>query len=190
MANPLVNELLIGTGYKDRWNGTDPAEEAQFLNFYLKPRLVGLLNLAFGTAFPASGRSDLVAALLKYPGQSAMPCSYDNPCSELLRLDVSVAPTAPYAQKRLAVLAGDMAGFPNGRRPNDDITDIVLRVVAGALLGPVPNLGDGVNFNVGAMGNSITTNGIATAFPFLPTPHDGRNRQHIDCGELLANPCN
>jgi hypothetical protein len=96
------------------------------------------------------------------------------------------------------VLAGDPAGWPNGRRPNDDVTDIALRVVSGVLLGvAVPNLGDGVNFNVGAPGAGtadgpgygtvpgnrldVTANGIAGEFPFLPTPHDGRNRRHIDC---------
>lgn len=190
MANPLVNELIIGTGSKDRWNATDPEDEKKFLDFYLKPRLAGVLNLAFGTKFPTSGRIDLVAALLKYPGQNAGTCNAANPCSELLRLDTGVQPTLPAGQKRLAVLAGDPAGFPNGRRPNDDVTDIALRVVAGALLGKVPNLGDGVNFNIGAPGSNLTGNGIYTQFPFLPTAHDGRNRQHIDCGELGANPCN
>jgi hypothetical protein len=190
MANPLINELIIGTGLKDRWNATDPKDEEQFLKFYLNPRLTGLINLAFGTTFPTSGRTDLVAALLKYPGQNANGCNTSNPCSELLRLDLSKAPTAPALQKRLGVLAGDAAGYPNGRRPNDDVTDITLRVVAGALLGPVPNLGDGVNFNIGAQGANLTGNGIYTEFPFLPTSHDGRNRRHIDCGELGANPCN
>lgn len=101
-----------------------------------------------------------------------------------------MAPTAPASQKRLGGLAGDLAGFPNGRRPNDDVTDIALRVVAGALLGPVPNLGDGVNFNIGAPGSNLTANGIYQVFPFLPTPFDGRNRRHIDCGESGARPCN
>jgi hypothetical protein len=59
-----------------------------------------------------------------------------------LRLNLAVPPTSPATQKRLSVLAGDPAGWPNGRRPNDDVTDIALRVVAGALLGPVPALGD------------------------------------------------
>jgi len=190
MANPLVNELIIGTGQKDRWNATDPSDEARFLDFYRTPRLAAVLNLAFGLAVPATPRNDLVAALLKYPGQNPAGCSRSNPCSELLRLNVGVAPKAPADQKRLAVLAGDMAGFPNGRRPNDDVTDIALRVVAGALLGPVPRLGDGVNFNIGAPGSNVTANGISAVFPFLPTPHDGRNRRHIDCGEAGANPCN
>jgi hypothetical protein len=189
MANPLVNELLIGTGQKDRWNATNPAQEKRFVDFFLNPRPTALINLVFGTNFPTSNRTDLIAALLKYPGQDPNACSPTNPCSELLRLDLAVAPTPPEFQQRLGGLAGDAAGFPNGRRPNDDVTDIVLRVVAGALLGSVPRLGDGVNFNIGAMGSNLTDNGIYTVFPFLPTPHDGRNRQHIDCDEAGANPC-
>ena len=196
MANPLINELIIGTGQKDRWNATEPEDEAQFLKFYLNPRLAAVINLAFGTQFPTSGRTDLVAALLKYPAkdpkskQDPKSCSRDNPCSELLRLNLGVEPTPSEKQKRLGGLAGDAAGFPNGRRPNDDVTDITLRVVAGALRGPVPALGDGVNFNIGAPGSNLTANGIYTVFPFLPTPHDGRNRRHIDCDEVGANPCN
>ena len=193
MANPLVNELIIGTGMKDAWNAEDPKRERKFLNFYLNPRLVGVINLAFNLNFPASNRTDLVAALLKYSGQNPNECTNSNRCSELLRLNTTVAPTAPADQKRLGGLAGDAAGFPNGRRPNDDVTDIVLRVAAGILITPppvsVPRLGDGVNFNIGAPGTNITANGIYTQFPFLPTPHDGRNRRHIDCDETDANPC-
>lgn len=189
MANPLVNELLIGTGRKDLWNATDPIKENQFLGFYLNPRLATVLNLAFGTQFATSKRNDLVAALLKYPGQNAGGCTKSNPCSELLRLNLSVKPTEPENQQRLGVLAGDRAGFPNGRRPNDDVTDIVLRVVAGILVKTVPNLGDGVNFNIAAPGANLTTNGIYKIFPYLPTPHDGRNRRHIDCDEDGANVC-
>lgn len=189
MGNPLVNELVIGTGSKDLWNATSPSKEAQFLDFYLNSRLATVINLAFNTQFSTTQRTDLVAALLKYPGQEANACTHSNPCSELLRLNLGVDPTPPNAQKRLGGLAGDAAGFPNGRRPNDDVTDIALRVVAGALLGPVPNLGDGVNFNIGAPGTNLTTNGIYQLFPFLPTPHDGRNRRHIDCDEDGANAC-
>ena len=81
MANPLVNELIIGTAAKDRWNATDPADEAQFLDFYLNPRLVVVINALFGTTFPTSGRTDLVAALLKYPGQNPAYCTHADPCS-------------------------------------------------------------------------------------------------------------
>jgi len=189
MGNPLVNELVIGTGMKDAWNMTDPDKEAKFLDFYLNSRVAALLNLAFGTGFPTTGRTDLVQALLRYPGQKPGACTKANPCSELLRLNLGAMPTPPGQQQRLGGLAGDGAGFPNGRRPNDDVTDIVLRVVAGALTGPVPALGDGVNFNVGAKGSHLTASGIYTEFPYLPTPYDGRNRRHIDCGEAKANPC-
>lgn len=189
MGNPLINELVIGTGMKDVWNMTDPSKEAKFLDFYLNPRLAGLLNLAFGTNFQTTNRTDLVQALLRYPGQKPGACTKANPCSELLRLNLGAMPTPPGKQQRLGGLAGDGAGFPNGRRPNDDVTDIALRVVAGALLGPVPALGDGVNFNIGAKGSHLTANGIYTEFPYLPTPYDGRDRRHIDCGEAKANPC-
>lgn len=190
MANPLVNELIIGTGRKDEWNATEPERESRFLDFYLNSRLATALNAVFDTNFPTSKRTELANALLKYPTQAQTgDCRASNPCSELLRLNLGVTPASPENQKRLTVLAGDNAGWPNGRRPNDDVTDIALRVVAGALLGPVPALGDGVNFNIGAQGSNLTANGIYKVFPYLPTPFDGRNRRHIDCGETGANPC-
>ena len=192
LANPLVNELIIGTDTKDRWNATDPKDEAQFLDFYLNSRLATAIDIRFGTSFPTTHRADLVNALLKYPSQPQTGTCGRRDCAELLRLDLAVAPTPPAQQKRLGVLAGDNAGWPNGRRPNDDVTDIALRLVAGFLLDPAgtPRLGDGVNFDIGAEGGNLTANGIYTVFPYLPTPHDGRNRRHIDCGEPLANRCN
>ena len=193
MANPLVNELIIATDKKDKWNTTDPSDEAQFLDFYLTSRLALAINLRFGLTIPTTNRTDLVNALLKYASQPQTGTCGRNDCAELLRLNLGTRPTQPEAQKRLSVLAGDPAGWPNGRRPNDDVTDIALRVVAGKLRGaPTGNLllGDGVNFNIGAEGSNLTPNGIYTVFPYLPTPHDGRNRRHIDCGEAGANPCN
>lgn len=207
LGNPLVNELVIGTPQKDRWNASEPEDEARFLDFYRNPRLTTVLNLLFGTSFPDTNRKDLINVLLKYPDQTQNGiCSRANPCSELLRLNLAVPPTVPENQKRLTVLAGDNAGWPNGRRPNDDVTDVALRVAAGLLVGvSVPNLGDGVNFNIGAPGAGtsdgpgygsvtgnrldVTKNGIAKEFPFLPTPHNGRNRRHIDCGEPGGNAC-
>jgi hypothetical protein len=192
MGNPLVNELIIGTDAKDRWNRNDPADEAQFLGFYLNSRLATAINLRFGLTIPTNNRTDLVNVLLKYPSHPQTGTCGASDCSELLRLNLAVAPTPPAQQRRLSVLAGDNAGWPNGRRPNDDVTDIALRVVAGRLLGvPTGNLllGDGVNFNIGAQGSNLTANGIYGVFPYLPTPHDGRNRRHIDCGEAGANPC-
>lgn len=200
MANPLVNELIIGTAQKDLWNTTEPHKEQRFLDFYLNSRLATALNIRYGLpannlGIPETGRTDLVNALLKYPTQPQNgACSTASPCSELLRLNLAVAPTPPYQQKRLSVLAADNAGWPNGRRPSDDVTDIALRVVAGRLISPTPPsgtllLGDGVNYNIGAPGSNVTANGIYNVFPYLPTPHDGRNRRHIDCNEALANAC-
>jgi hypothetical protein len=88
-------------------------------------------------------------------------------------------------------LSADKAGWPNGRRPNDDVTDIVVRVAGGKNY-IANHIGDGQNFLEGAPGTvgiDITQNGIARNFPFLPTPYDGKNRRHIDCGEFGANPC-
>ena len=134
-------------------------------------------------------------ALLRYaPGPPVCGSGKTNEAlAEFLRVDLDVPPTQAVGQKRLGPLAHeaggnttpDKAGWPNGRRPNDDVTDVALRVVAGILTNPVPNLGDGVNFNVGAVGNNKTANGIATVFPFLPTPFDGRDRRHIDPGEAF-----
>lgn len=180
LANPLVNELIIGTKNKDEWNAGDPDEEEKFLGYYLKPRIALALQLAFGfptgcTPFgtaacspnpPAAtdttlgnfNRDDLVNILLKYAPS-------DTNLSELLRLDVSVDPVPLAAQKRMSILAGDLAGWPNGRRPKDDVVDIAVRVVGG------PNYinaraGDGVNTDLSP---------LPTTFPFVPRPSDGRN---------------
>jgi hypothetical protein len=206
MANPLVNELIIDTPVKDRWNRSEPEDEAQFEEFFKNPSLAQALFLIFGVPVPETPRTDLMGLLLKYPDQALDGNDCGDPCAELLRLDLRVSPTAPESQNRLgAALSVDPAGWPNGRRPNDDVTDIAIRVVGG------PNFaaalaGDGVNFLDEAPGAGtadgpgygtipgnrldVTSNGIAAEFPFLPTPHDGRNRRHIDCGELGANACN
>ena len=192
MANPLVNEVIIGTGSKDRWNQRDPDDEKQFLNFYESPRLAGLINAVFGTSIPTTGRTDLSGVLLQYfaPVFSGSP----GIISELLRVNLDIPATAAANQQRTTVLKSvdsggscvsqfdpanipDAAGWPNGRRPNDDVTDVAIRVVAGALLGPVPCLGDGVNFNRVRAGTPdvIAGTNISANFPFLPTPNSGRS---------------
>ena len=192
MANPLVNELIIGTGSKDFWNTQDPEAEAQFLDFFERPRLAFLLNAVFGTNFPTTNRDDLVTVLLQY-----FPPVFSGPpgiISELLRVNLGIPPTPPASQKRLTVLTSfdnggicfskfdpstitDAAGWPNGRRPNDDVTDIAIRAVAGVLLNPVPCLGDGVNFDRVRPGTPGVNpgNNVTLAFPFLPTPNPGRS---------------
>lgn len=179
MANPLVNELIIRFGRKDFWNATLPEEEAIFLDAYRNLDVADALQVVSGVPVPAKPREDIVQLLLKYAGQNPDPKV--GPFSELLRLNLTVPPTPPAQIKRLGPLAHDAngnatpdpAGFPNGRRPNDDVTDIVVRVAGGSNF--INNrVGDGVGVN---------EKGITTDFPFLPTPFDGRNRRHIDPGE-------
>jgi hypothetical protein len=128
---------------------------------------------------PANPREDVVQVLLKYAGQNPDPNV--GPFSELLRLDLTVPPTPVASIRRLGPFAHDAAGnptpdpagFPNGRRPDDDVTDIVVRVAGGDAF-IANNVGDGVG---------VQRLGIAADFPFLPTPHDGRNRRHVDPGD-------
>jgi hypothetical protein len=212
LANPLVNELIINTSSKDFWNAEEPEDEAQFQEFYKNPSVAQALQLIFGVPVTPTPRTDLMSVFLKYPGQALNGDNCGKPCAELLRLDVRVTPTPPEDQKRLTILAHDAAGvptpdpagFPNGRRPNDDVTDIAIRVVGGSnyIAGLV---GDGVNFLGGAPGAGtsdgpgygiipgnrldVTFNGIAKEFPYLPTPYDGRGRRHIDCVQSTGAPC-
>ncbi len=159
LANPLINEVIIGTRDKDKWNATQPEQEFQFVDYYLNPRLALALELVFGAPAAKNGRTDLVNALLKYsPG--------DPGYSELLRLNLTVPPKALADQKRLTVLAGDNAGWPNGRRPRDDVTDIAVRLVGGPTYIAV-KAGDGVNVDDAA---------LTTGFPFIAAPADGRDR--------------
>ncbi len=200
MANPLVNELIINTPQKDQWNASQPENESNFQAFYKNPVIASELKLVFGQDIlpidgsAANNRTDLMSILLKYPGQALSGTNCGVPCSELLRLDLRVPPTAPETQSRLgSALSADKAGWPNGRRPNDDVTDIAIRVVGGKNY-IAAHIGDGVNFLAGAPGTvgvDITSNGIAKTFPFLPTPYDGKNRRHVDCGEIGpgGNPC-
>jgi len=169
LANPLVNEAIIGTIDKDRWNGLEPKDEKKFLDYYLNPRLAFALETVFSISAAQHNRQDLVDLLLKYKPS-------DKQLSELLRLNLSVAPTPLADQKRLTILAHDAAGvstpdnagWPNGRRPKDDVTDIAVRVIGGA------------NYIAGMAGDGVNTDDaiLPATFPFLATPFDGRNRVH------------
>src|SRR5581483_2957706 len=169
LAHPLVNEAIIGTVDKDRWNALEPEDEATFEDYYLNPRLALAMELVFGVPADKNNRTDLRDLLLKYQPS-------DTQLSELLRLDLTVPPTPLANQKRLTVLAHDAsgnptpdnAGWPNGRRPKDDVTDIAFRVVGGSNY-IAAHAADGINTNDEALSDS---------FPFVPTPHDGVNRVH------------
>lgn len=141
LGAPLVNEVVIGLGDKDRFNASEPKDDTQFGQYVTNPSLPVLLNALFGSAAipPETPRNDLVAAFLT--GVEGLNKPADVTPSEQLRLNTSTAPTAPGDQNDLGVLGGDNAGFPNGRRPYDDVVDIELRVAMGALCGAIGNCG-------------------------------------------------
>ena len=141
LGAPLINEVIIGLPDKDKFNGSSPQDDAQFLAYVTNPTLPAILNSLFGSAAvpPATPRSDLVAAFLTGVKGLNQPASVRP--AELLRLNTSIAPTPPASQNDLGVLGGDLAGFPNGRRPYDDVVDIELRVAMGALCGTIGNCG-------------------------------------------------
>ncbi|MEO6968664.1 MAG: DUF4331 domain-containing protein [Rhodanobacteraceae bacterium] len=143
LGAPLVNELVIGLPDKDRFNASQPADDTQFLHYVTNPSLPVLLNVLFGNAavVPHTPRNDLVAAFLTGVQGLNQPATLTAPGEEL-RLNTLTAPTAPATQNDLGVLGGDNAGFPNGRRPYDDVVDIELRVAEGALCGAIGNCGD------------------------------------------------
>jgi hypothetical protein len=175
MGNPLINELIIGTGSKDFWSMSQPVNDSQFASFDLDPLLARVLNAIYGIAIPTPPRTDLLP-LVTYAPPIAAPGTPAGPIADMLRLNTGVAPTPMPSRKRLGLLAGDAAGFPNGRRVSDDVSDISLRAVAGILAGPQYNypLGDGVN-----------TNDVPyqEVFPYVAWAQSGRQRRHIDPGE-------
>ena len=182
MGNPLINELLIGTAFKDRFSMDQPKNDSQFTSFFLDPTLARILNAATAGAIviPPPPRNDLLP-LVTYKPPIAAPGTPAGPVADLLRLNTGIAPTPPANASRLGLLGGDGAGYPNGRRLFDDVTDITLRAVAGVLAGPPystsplnSRLGDGVNVN------DVP---YRTTFPYLADAPSGRDRRHIDPGE-------
>jgi hypothetical protein len=179
-GNPLINELIIGTGFKDRFSMDQPVHDSQFANFFLDPALARILNAATGGALtiPAPPRTDLLP-LVTYAAPIAAPGTPAGPIADLMRLNTGVAPTPAVLQSRLGLLGGDPAGYPNGRRLGDDVVDISLRAVAGVFnpsfnIFPNNRLGDGVNVN------DVP---YRTSFPYLANAPSGRDRRHIDPGE-------
>ena len=182
LGMPLVNEVVIGLKDKDRFNHSKPSADAQFADYVTNPTLPALVEVLYGNAgakaptnFP---RNDLVTAFLT--GVKGLNQPVKVTPSEMLRLNTSIAPVAMGAQKRLGVIDGDNAGFPNGRRPGDDVVDISLRVVMGKLctlnIGCAPSdaPAGGIHFTDGAY---LDDSFFANAFPYLKTPLAGSPQQ-------------
>jgi hypothetical protein len=180
---PLVNEVVIGMDDKDRFNASKPQDDAQFIDYVTNPALPALVQ----TLFPSAGaptnfpRNDLVTVFLKgLPGlnqpKNVVP-------SEMMRLNTTIAPVPQASQNPLGVFAGDNAGFPNGRRPGDDVVDLSLRGAMGALCvltGPNDTLQVGCQSSDAPAGGLALTDGVRktamdfkAAFPYLNTPLPG-----------------
>jgi hypothetical protein len=179
LGSPLVNEVVIGLKDKNGFNASAPRDDAQFATYVTNPTLPALLEALFGPAgvkaptnFP---RTDLVAAFLTGIDGLNKPANVTP--SEMLRLNTSIAPTPGPQQSRLGVLGGDNAGFPNGRRPGDDVVDIELRVAMGVLC--TLNIGGckPPDAPAGSLhytdGGYISSAFFANEFPFLRAPLKG-----------------
>lgn len=196
LGNPLVNELVIGLKDKDRFSSSQPKGDAQFIDYVTHPSLPELLNILFKapvnttlganlatlapTNFP---RNDLVTAFLTgFPGVNQLATVTP---SEMLRLNTGIAAKAAADQSAFGVAGNDLAGFPNGRRPGDDVVDIALRVVMGRLCYPIPVNGVATDLGLCApadasVGNVAFTDGapisaamMKTTFPYLADPLPG-----------------
>jgi hypothetical protein len=192
LGMPLVNELVIGLPDKDKFNQSNPENDTQFLTYVTNPSVPVLLHALFGAAaiVPATPRDDLVAAYLTGVKGLNQPAKVTP--SEMLRLNTATPVTAIAAQNDLGVLGKDDAGFPNGRRPYDDVVDITLRVAEGALCGAIGDCGSekadpnhGAAYTDGAraagpdaahlnLGGAVTsTDTYLGVFPYLNTPIPG-----------------
>jgi hypothetical protein len=178
LGTALVNEVVIGLPDKDRFNASEPVDDAQFLDYVTHPTFPELVEILFGGVgvqapnfFP---RNDLIATFLTGIATLNQPTNVQP--AEILRLNTSISSTPATSQNRLGVIAGDNAGFPNGRRPGDDVIDIVLRVAMGRLLTlglfgtPDQAPSGALDFTDGAFGDASR---FDSTFPYLTTPLPG-----------------
>ncbi len=190
LGSPLVNEVVIGITDKDKFNSSQPKDDvANFGNYVLFPTLPVLVNVLFNVPPPATPRNDLLAAFVTGITATVNGASfkYTAPAmqtvgGEMLRLNTAIPATPVAQQQDLGFLACDLSGFPNGRRPIDDVVDIELTVVEGALTGTNnlqtcdPSGATPVVKNAGAVVNDGTEPSPAsylTVFPYLNTPLPG-----------------
>ena len=142
LGNPLVNEVVVPTAFKDAWNRSQPVADKQYAGPVLTPILAKLMNDLYKVNAPETNRDDLVAVF----GTGVQGLNYTGPTvADMLRLNYSIPVTPASQVNRLGVIGGDNGGFPNGRRLADDVVDAAERVMAGFLKGNKVELGDGVN---------------------------------------------
>lgn len=187
LGNPLINEVINPMGSKDLWNSQDPSQDSQFADYVLQPELANLIaNVLYPAAFPNLAayvnahkpRNDLAAILLTGIPSGVVPGfqNYTGPTqADMLRLNVAVPPTAQ--ENPIGLIAGDPAGFPNGRRVGDDVTAIELRAVAGATI-PLVDPSYTADAAAGALKDGTTMDNtpygpLRKSFPYLSTPNSG-----------------
>jgi hypothetical protein len=182
LGMPLVNEVLIALDDKDKWNSSDPSDDAEFDPYILQPEPAALENLLYPalTDTETSNRQDLLAVFhTGVPGLNTLP---DTTHADMLRLNMNIAPSA--VENRLGVLRGDFAGFPNGRRLRDDVVDIELQALAcayGAAADLVFSLTGNCDPAVyngspnGLVGDGVDANDkpLLSSFPYQATPFQG-----------------
>ena len=184
LGMPLVNEVVIGLDDKDRFNASRPIDDAMnFAPYVTNPTLPALIQLLFPSAkaptnFP---RTDLIAAFLT--GISGLNQPKNVVPAEMMRLNTAIPATPQGSQSPIGVAGGDKAGFPNGRRPGDDVVDVSIRVAMGALCvltGPTDALKVGCKPSDAPAGALPFTDGVRktaldfqAVFPYLNTPIPG-----------------
>jgi hypothetical protein len=205
LGNPLVNEVVVPLKYKDAFNGLTPDNDhtvKPVVDKVLEPIVPGLVEKIYKIKAPSTPRNDLFEIFLTGvcktcaapDGKVALPIDLNSQMlnrdglkgkdfvpAEELRLNMGIAPTA--TPNRLGVLAQDLAGFPNGRRLNDDVVDIALQAVEGAAqtgkLVPALAAGDGVDQNDVPFGSM---------FPYVALPHTGATNQASTAAAGSATP--
>lgn len=184
LGMPLVNEVVIGLEDKDKFNASQPRDDvANFADYVTNPALPALIQTLYPSAVAPTNfpRTDLLTVFLK--GIAGVNQPKNVVPAEMLRLNTSIAPTPQGSQNPLGLAAGDNAGFPNGRRPADDVVDLSLRVAMGALCvltGAGDTLQVGCKPSDAPAGALPFTDGVrktdanyGSAFPYLTTPLPG-----------------
>ena len=195
LGMPLVNELIIGIDDKDKFNASKPVNDAaNFADYVTNPVLPALIQTLFPAALAPTNfpRTDLVNVFLKGIRGVNQPTTVV--LAEMLRLNTSTPPVAAAAQNPLGVAANDLAGYPNGRRPGDDVVDLSLRVSMGALCvltGPTDTLSVGCRPSDAPAGGLALTDGVrktainfGTAFPYMTTPLPGNFNPTAPAGSV------
>ena len=190
LGSPLVNEVVVPVAFKDYFNSQPPVKDSQFAAAVADPELAKLIPALYPGAFPhlaayqAAGkkRPDIEAIFLTGIPASILPSAPTNVggkvLAEMLRLNVAVPPktVGDKGYSPLGVLGGDVGGFPNGRRPRDDVVTIELQALAGATIALVDK-----TYKVDAVVNAVTDGApsepscFQATFPYLADPHDGYN---------------